>query len=200
MLVSVFDDEEGRLLARAQRGDMIAFESLVQMHQQRVYAHCYRLVSNSAEAEDLCSETFLRAYQHLGSLRADPSIVHWLLRVANNLGISALRKRGTRPTVELDEAREVPSTSATPEEEMIARNRQDVVRQCLQEMPPKERTAVLMFYLDGKPLEEIAKVLGCGVAGAKSRVHRARHHLKALVTAELGEDIPLPVAEEGGLS
>jgi len=186
----VFDSEEGRILARAQRGDLIAFESLVQMHQQRVYAHCYRLVSNSAEAEDLCAETFLRAYQHLGSLHATPSIVHWLLRVANNLAISELRKRGTRPTVELDEARELPSEAATPEEDVIAITRREVVKECLQRLQPKERAAVLMFYLEERPLDEIARVLGCGLAGAKSRVHRARHRLKSLVMAELGEDLP----------
>ncbi|MHB9134486.1 MAG: RNA polymerase sigma factor [Armatimonadota bacterium] len=192
----MIDSEEGRLLARAQRGDLLAFESLVQMHQQRVYAHCYRMVSNSAEAEDLCAETFLRAYQHLKSLRADPSIVHWMLRVANNLCISALRKRGTRPTVELDEVHELPSDTLTPEEELLKKDRQEVVRKCLDMLQPKEKTAVLMFYLEGRPLEDIAKVLECGVAGAKSRVHRARHRLKALVMAEFGEDVPLPTREE----
>ena len=84
----VADTEEGRLLARAQRGDMLAFEALVQIHQQRVYAHCYRQLNNNAEAEDICAETFLRAFQHLSSLRAEPSIIYWLLRVANNLTIS----------------------------------------------------------------------------------------------------------------
>lgn len=193
----MFASEEGRLLDRAQRGDVYAFESLVKMHQQRVFAHCYRLLNNSAEAEDLCAETFLRAYQHLGSLRADPSIIHWLLRVANNLSISVLRKRTSRPTVELDEIHELPATTASPEEQMLANSRRDVVLRCLQELSPKERTAVLMFYLEERPLEEIAQVLGCGLAGAKSRVHRARHRLKELVMAEIGEDLILP-AEEGG--
>lgn len=197
--MTVMDSEEGRLLARAQQGDLIAFESLVRMHQQRVYAHCYRMVSNSAEAEDLCAETFLRAYQHLGSLRATPSIVHWLLHVANNLCISTLRKRTTRPMVELEEIQDVPSTAASPEEEVVKRDQQEVVRRCLETLSPKERAAVLMFYLEERPLEEIAAVLGCGLAGAKSRVHRARHRLKALVMAELGEDFPLPIGEGGAV-
>jgi RNA polymerase sigma-70 factor (ECF subfamily) len=170
---------------------MVAFEGLVRLHQHRVYAHCYRLVGIAAEAEDMASETFLRAFQHLHSLRADPSIVHWLLRVANNLSISVLRKRGSQPTVELDEIGELPSSAASPEEAMLTRSRQEVVRACLDKLPVKERAAVLMFYLEERPLDEIAKMLGCGLAGAKSRVHRARHKLKALVMAELGEDIPL---------
>jgi RNA polymerase sigma-70 factor (ECF subfamily) len=176
---------------------MLAFESLVRLHQQRVFAHCYRLVSNSAEAEDLSAETFVRAFQHLGSLRADPSVVHWLLRVANNLCISSLRKRSTRPTVELDEAREVPSSAALPEDQMLMHARQDTVRQCLNQLAPKERMAVLMFYLEDRPLDEIARVLECGLAGAKSRVHRARHKLRALVMTALGEDLLLGVEEEG---
>lgn len=194
----MFGSEEGRLLARAQRGDMLAFESLVKMHQQRVYAHCYRLLGNAAEAEDLSAETFLRAFQHLGSLRADPSIVFWLLRVANNLSISMLRKRSTRPTVDLEDIGEQAAETDTPEEQVIAENRREVMRYCLDKLAPKERTAVLMFYLEERPLEEIASVLGCGLAGAKSRVHRARHRLRELMIAEMGEDLPLPIGEEGG--
>lgn len=193
----VSDSEEGRLLARAQRGDMIAFEALVAMHQHRVYANCYRQLSNNAEAEDICSETFLRAFQHLSSLRAEPSIIFWLLRVANNLIISFLRKRSNRPTVELDEARETASGQATPEEEMVMHTRQEVVRHCLDELSPQDRSAVLMFYLEERPLEEIAAVLNVGLAGAKSRVHRARIKLRELVITELGEDIPLNVKQEG---
>jgi len=193
----VIDSLESRLLARAQRGDPVAFEELVKMHQQRVYAHCYRLMNNSAEAEDLSAETFLRAYEHLQELRADPSIVHWCLRVANNLAISLLRKRGTRPTVELDEAREVPGTRPTPEDEVIMRSRQDVVRRCMEQLTLPERTAVLMFYLEERSLDEIAKVLGCGLAGAKSRVHRARHRLKTMVESELGDGWAEPLGKEG---
>ncbi len=194
----MFDSEEGRLLDRAQRGDLCAFEALVQLHQQRVYSHCYRLLSSNAEAEDLCAETFLRAFQHLAALRANPSIIHWLLRVANNLGISVLRKRGTRPTIDLEEVCELPTGKASPEEEMLARSRQDVVRRCLERLSVKERTAVLMFYLEERPLEEIAQVLGCGLAGAKSRVHRARHRLRTFVLEEWGEDILLPMPQESG--
>jgi len=64
-------------------------------------------------------------------------------------------------------------------------------------LAPQDRTAVLMFYLEERPLEEIARVLGCGLAGAKSRVHRARHKLRDLVMTELGEDVFLPAAKEG---
>ena len=191
------DSEEGRLLARAQRGDLLAFESLVQMHQQRVFAHCYRLVNNTAEAEDLCSETFVRAYQHLAALRADPSIIHWLLRVAQNLAISQMRKRTLRPTVELADIEEQPSDMPLPEELVVERGRREVVKQCLAQLSPKERTAVLMFYLEDRPLDEIARVLGCGLAGAKSRVHRARHRLTALVMAVLGENNTPPIEERG---
>ena len=63
-------------------------------------------------------------------------------------------------------------------------------------LAPKERIAVLMFYLEERPLTEIARVLGCGMAGAKSRVHRARHRLRALVMAELGEDIDVGAEKE----
>jgi len=190
------DSEEGRLLARAQRGDMLAFEALVQMHHQRVFTHSYRLLGNIAEAEDLCSETFMRAFQYLGTLRAAPSIIYWLLRVANNLGISMLRKRGLRPTLELDEAIELPTKSPTPEGLALESCRQEVVRHCLNLLMPKERIAVLMFYLEDRSLAEIAKVLGCGLAGAKSRVHRARHRLRAFVMAELGDESLVDAVEE----
>ena len=193
----MIDSLESRLLARAQHGDPVAFEELVKMHQQRVFAHCYRLVNNCAEAEDLSAEAFLRAYEHLQELRADTSIVHWLLRVGNNLAISLLRKRSTRPTVELDEARDVPGSRPTPEDEVIMRSRQEVVRRCMQQLSVPERTAVLMFYLEERSLDEIATVLGCGLAGAKSRVHRARRRLKTMVESELGDGWVISPEKEG---
>jgi RNA polymerase sigma-70 factor, ECF subfamily len=193
----VLESEESRLLAMAQRGDLLAYEALVRLHQQRVYAHCYRMVGNSAEAEDLCSETFLRAYRNLASLRANPSIIHWLLRVANNLCITELRKRGTRHTVDWEDMRDFATDKDTPEEAVMAETRREVVKKCLANILPQERTAVLMFYLEERPLEEIAAVLGCGVAGAKSRVHRGRHKLRNLVMAELGESALQPAGKEG---
>ena len=193
----MFGSDEGRLLGRAQHGDMVAFETLVKMRQQRVYSHCYRLIGNAAEAEDLCSETFLRAFQHLGTLRAEPSIIFWLLRVANNLSISILRKHGGFPVLDLEEIRELPSDTALPEEEVIAESRREVMRKCLDKLSPKERTAVLMFYLEERPLEDIARVLSCGLAGAKSRIHRARHRLRELMLVEFGDQLPLPIGEEG---
>jgi len=71
-----------------------------------------------------------------------------------------------------------------------------VVRRCLDQLAPKERLAMVIFYLEERSLDEIAAVLECGMAGAKSRVHRARHRLKALVTAELGEDVLAGFEEE----
>ena len=97
----------------------------------------YRLLGNCAEAKDLCAETLLRAFQHLDALRADPSIIHWLLRVASNLGISLLRHRTSRPVVELDEARELPTDALTPKERVLESSRQEVVRRCLDRWPPK---------------------------------------------------------------
>ena len=186
------DIDERRILARAQSGDMYAFEELVNMHQQRVFNHCYRITNNAVESEDLTAEAFVRAWQHIKSLKAEPSIIHWLLRVANNLSISWLRKNaGERASIELDEIHELPSDKMTPEEEMMKTARMDIVKKCLNQLAPKEKIAVLMFYLEERSLDEVAAVLGCGIAGAKSRVHRARHKLRNLVEKELGEDLIL---------
>src|SRR5574341_132282 len=94
-------DPDAALIARVQRGDVAAFEELVNKHQRRVYRTLMGITGVREDAEDGAQETFLKAYLHLGDFQGSARFSTWLMRIAINEGLERLRKR--RNVVSLDE-------------------------------------------------------------------------------------------------
>ena len=92
-------------LARAQAGDHQAFAQLYSLHKRRIYSLCLRMVGNTAEAEDLTQEAFLQLHRKIATFRGDSSFVTWLHRLAINVVLMHLRKKGLS-LISLDEAME----------------------------------------------------------------------------------------------
>src|SRR6266487_5361351 len=88
------DDENSRV-ARSQNGDHEAFETLIRDYQRMIHSLCFRMTGSLADAEDLAQETFIHAYEHLGSFRADARFSSWLYRIAMNQCLN-WRKRKAR--------------------------------------------------------------------------------------------------------
>src|SRR6202451_3649410 len=93
------------LLARAQAGDHHAFAHLYSLHKRRIYSLCLRMVGNIAEAEDLTQEAFLQLHRKIGTFRGDSAFSTWLHRLAINVVLMQLRKKGLS-LISLDEAME----------------------------------------------------------------------------------------------
>src|SRR3972149_11196700 len=110
-------------IERARQGDDGAFANLVGAYQGPVYNLCYRLLGDGYEAEDAAQETFLKAYRNLGRYDPDRPFVNWLLKIASNHSIDRLRRRGTRPVTDLEEAEHLPDTSAGPEAALAPQDR-----------------------------------------------------------------------------
>src|SRR5579875_1473487 len=85
---------EAEAIARAQTGDGAAFEMLYSLHKRRVYSLCLRMLGNVAEAEDLTQEAFLQLYRKIGTFRGDSAFSTWLHRLAVNVVLMHLRKKG----------------------------------------------------------------------------------------------------------
>src|SRR5262247_1027451 len=97
---SVHDDRE--LLARAQAGDMSAFESLVGRHEDKVYGLALRMTRSEADAAEITQDTFLSAYQHLQEFRGEAAFGSWVHRIAANHSLMRLRHRKVRDAVEAE--------------------------------------------------------------------------------------------------
>src|SRR2546423_5509355 len=111
---------EAEAIDRAKRGDAESFEALYGLHKRRVYSLCLRMLGNVAEAEDLTQEAFLQLYRKIGTFRGDSAFSTWLHRLAVNVVLMHLRKKGL-PQVSLEETLE-PSQEDGPRKDIGARD------------------------------------------------------------------------------
>lgn len=177
------------VLARAQAGDHQAFAQLYALHKRRVYSLCLRMVNNVAEAEDLTQEAFLQLHRKIATFRGDSAFSTWLHRMAVNVVLMHLRKKGLQLT-SLDEAMEpthdegpgrsfgAPDLSLTGSIDRLALER------AVGDLPAGYRLIFVLHDIEGYEHNEIATMLDCSIGNSKSQLHKARLKLRdALRTA-----------------
>ena len=167
-------DEE--LMRRCRSGDGAAMDRLVTRHYDRLFRFCYRTLYDREAAEDAVQQAFLRAYRHAGRFRSEGSFVPWLLAIAANLCRTELRQRPRRPRP-VDEAPPL-AVGACVEAEALRRLEGAEVYEALALLSPEHRLVVVLFYYEGLTYAEIARVCGCAVGTAKSRLHYALERLR----------------------
>jgi RNA polymerase sigma-70 factor (ECF subfamily) len=153
----------------------------------RIHSFLRRLTQDDALAEDLTQETFVRAAEHTATLRDHSKVSNWLYRIATNLFRDHLRKhnrieQSLWETSDTDDESNDAAALADPSPSLVQQlQRQAVtqcVRDCIGELPPPYRAALLLFAVEGKTVEEIAAILGCSPGAVKVRLHRGRHLFK----------------------
>ncbi|MGC8669286.1 MAG: RNA polymerase sigma factor [Chthonomonadales bacterium] len=168
-------DADGDLVSRFLAGDRSAFDALFQRHQDYVYRIALGIVGDAEDAQDVAQNAFLQAYRSMGSFRRGARFATWLYRITVNCAVDALRAAKARRAVRLDHVAPVLSDTSDGPEAVAQRNAQDLVVRCaLAAIPVRYRDALVLRYYGDLSLEEIAEVLGCSVAAAKVRLHRAR--------------------------
>ena len=173
------------IVRKVLQGDVNAFEKLVTEYEKAVYAIAQRMTGNPEDAADMTQETFIKAYNSLGSFRGDSKFSVWLYRIANNVCLDFLRSRSRKPTVLLsvedDEGEEtqldVADESQSPELLLERGLTRDAVRRGLDTLPPDYKQILLLREIQGLSYEEIALALGIDLGTVKSRIFRARKKL-----------------------
>lgn len=187
--VSVPGDAE--LVQRSQRGNTAAFEELLGRYRERVFGLAYGLARNEHDAQDLCQETFIRAWRSIGRFRGQSSVYTWLYRITTNLAIDMVRRRSRATLVEFDdgvgrdaerEKRGVNLVGGTvPSEEAQRANLRAAIDRAMGQLTPDHRAVVLLKDFEGLEYKEIAKVVGCSPGTVMSRLFYARRHLQRLL-------------------
>lgn len=173
---SELNDEQ--LILRAKQGELPAFEALVRRHQQPLYAFVYRMVQNPADAEELCQQAFVRAWQRLAGFKGRSSFKTWLFQIAINLTLNFRTRR--RPAEPLDELQ--PADPATePQHRYQERRQAELIRQALFQLPPDQRTALVLRVYENLSYQEIARLMGRSVRAVDSLLVRARTRLRELL-------------------
>lgn len=174
------DNNESEWLERAIEGDDYAFTHLIEIYQKPVYNLCYRMLGNAGDAEDAAQEAFLRAYKSLDRYDPRRSFATWLLSIASHYCIDQLRKRRFTSFSMDDEDHawlEPPDPGPNPETTLSDQEKQKQIQKLLEDLGPKDRSAVIMRYWYDYSYEEIAEALSLSVSAVKSRLHRARREL-----------------------
>ncbi|HMK08739.1 MAG TPA: sigma-70 family RNA polymerase sigma factor [Anaerolineales bacterium] len=163
------------LVQRTRGGDIDAFGELVRRYQSSVYGVCYRLLGDSAEAEDLAQEAFLRAFRRLASYDADRPFGPWMRRVAANLTLNALQRRRPAPLEWEDEADQIGGDPEEMPEQAGERSAlAERLRAGLLRLPEAYRAVIELRHYQDMSYEEMASALGIGVGDVRTRLFRAR--------------------------
>jgi len=179
--------DEIALIQAARDGDLDSFNRLVLAYQDLVYNHAFRMVGEEESADDATQNTFISAYNHLGSFRGG-SFKAWLLRIVTNTCYDELRRRKRRPTVPLepldDAGEEVESAhwmvdpADQPEQQVEQAELQRAIQHCLDNLPGDFRTTVIMVDVQGMDYFEASQAIGKPIGTIKSRLARARLRLR----------------------
>ena len=175
---------EASLLARAQAGDVGAFEQLSSTYADRIYMLLLRLLGDGGEAEDVAQEVMLRAWQGISRFRGQSSYFTWLYRIAVNEANRALEKRARRPAsvpLGADELQLPAPAAAGPAQEAENSELRRALAKALAELPPALRTAIVLRDVEGLSTQEAAEVTALGQAAFKSRLHQARLRVRAAI-------------------
>ncbi len=177
------DPSEALALARAQAGDHHAFAQLYSLHKRRVYSLCLRMVGNIAEAEDLTQEAFLQLHRKIGTFRGDSAFSTWLHRLAINVVLMHLRKKGLT-LISLDEAMEPapdegPGRSfGAPDLTLAGAIDRLALERAVADLPAGYRLIFILHDVEGFEHNEIAVMLECSIGNSKSQLHKARLKLR----------------------
>jgi RNA polymerase sigma-70 factor (ECF subfamily) len=191
------------LVERAQQGDPEAFARLVEHTQARlrraVVFWCYRVrcCENAEYADDILQDSLLKAYKHLGDFRSDANFSTWVTRIAINECLMMRRRRQKQDSitdsldapVETDEGplpSDVPSQSESPEEECSRNEVAIAVQRAIQSLKEPYRTVLILRDLQGVSTKDAARLLGIGMPAVKTRLLRAREHLRSILAPDLG--------------
>jgi RNA polymerase sigma-70 factor (ECF subfamily) len=181
-------ESDAEIMLRAKAGDQAAFEYLVQKYRRPMVSFMYRMARNSAVAEDLAQEVFLRVYRSRESYEASAKFTTWLYRIATNLAVNHARDtRHERPElqVSIDEpdedtgtTLEIPDRSLNAEQTIVVRERMMAIRRRVESLPEQQKLAVIMHKYQQMDYKQIADVLKKSESATKSLLFRAYETLR----------------------
>jgi RNA polymerase sigma-70 factor, ECF subfamily len=182
------ETSDAQVMLRVKAGDQSSFDYLVQKYRRPMISFMYRMARNTAAAEDLAQEVFLRVYRSRESYEASAKFTTWLYRIATNLAVNHARDtRHERPevTVSLDEPNEesgttleLPDGNLTAEQNLVRRERMLAIRSKVEALPEQQRLAVIMHKYQQMDYKQIAEVLKKSESATKSLLFRAYETLR----------------------
>ena len=192
-----------QLMLDVKAGDDESFNLLLQKYRTPLVNFLYRMVRDTATAEDLAQEVFLRVYRARKQYSPSAKFTTWLFRIATNLALNSVRdNRHRQMEVSLDATPvdedvaplQLPTREMRIDEHMVERDRADFIRGVISALPEKQRVAVLLHKYEEMDYGEIARIMECSESALKSLLFRAYETLRV----QLAPLVTQPVAHRAG--
>ena len=184
--------DEPKLVEAVQSGDLNAFSPLVARYSSPAYAVALSILRHEEDAEDAVQTAFIRALDKIGQLRPGSRFGPWFYRVLRSTCLNLrrremVRRRGSVGT-EID-VQDMATSEENPHREFERTDARKRVLEALHQLPERQRTAVIMYDLEGYDHEDIAKVLDIAVGTSRANLHHGRKALKRVLkgTIESGQ-------------
>jgi RNA polymerase sigma-70 factor (ECF subfamily) len=169
------------LIERIGRGDRTAMRQLYARHHLRIYRFILRMVNDEALAEDLTSEVYISTWLQAHRFEGRSSVTTWLLTIARNKAIAAMRRRRE---VSLDENIQIASEEDNPEVTLQSKHRGEILRKCLTQLSPNHREVIDLVYYHERSVQEAADIIGIPCNTVKTRMYYARRRLFEMLRSE----------------
>ena len=186
------------LVEALKRNEASAFERLITQHGAMLYRVALRLMGQREEAEDVLQEALLKVHQNIHTFDARAALTTWLYRIVVNTALMRLRAQTRIPKELLDTAgplftdegehvQEVAEWALTPEAVLLRQETLSVLQQGIERLPELYRAVYVLAEIEGLPYQEIATILDLSVGTVKTRLHRARLFLRAMLADYFAE-------------
>ena len=185
---------DGQLVTRCIDGERKAFDELIVRYQRQAVAVSYRLLGNTQDALEVTQDAFLKAFTSLATLQKPEAFGGWLMRIVSNLSLNFRRGRKNRQQLPLDDllGPSEPSTADTSGSDWMVQSGDPVRRlesqemgkklqEALNQLPERQRMAIIMFTIEQMPQKQVAEALECSVEAVKWHVFQGRKKLKEML-------------------
>ena len=174
------------LVHAARAGDVSAFDNLFYRYRDGIYRLGLAITKDPSAAEEIVVDTFARAHRAIERLEPDDSLRPWLYRVAVNLSYNRRPRKGVSFSSLDDGTEDIAAEGESPSEAAERAERRRVVLECVDTLGPKHKVVVVLHYLNGLNLAEIAEIVEVPVGTVKSRLHYALRKLRVQLSAHPG--------------
>jgi RNA polymerase sigma-70 factor (ECF subfamily) len=182
--MQVADD---KLITRCRAGDVEAFAQVYTQYERQVFRYAYHILGHREDADDIKQETFLRAYQAIGTFRSESSLQTWLLKICGNLCRDRIKSWDRRKVIYDSTLRDdvLGSSDAMDDPSAIVERSEltEIIFKALRGLPQAQREIIVLHEIEDLSYEEIAGILGCSRTSIKLRLFRARRSLKERVAS-----------------
>ncbi len=179
---------DAELVRRTLDGDTTGFDELIGRYQRRAVSVSFKLLGNSHDALEVCQEAFLRAFRKLDTLQDPERFGPWLMRTVSNLSLNFRRSRRPSSPIPVDDCltpggdegmgSDWMAAAGMPPDEALASELGKAITEAINELPEKQRLALVLFSIEGMAQKDVAEVLDCSVEAVKWHVFQARKKLK----------------------